>query len=95
MESRDEYIRRMHETLDRLSAEIDHLSDRAGKVGAEAKTEVAARLAEAKVKRDAALARIDELKNSGDGAWQDLKAGAELARKALGDAVDSARARFR
>ena len=95
MGTKDEYVRKLHEALDRFSTEIDHLSEKGARAGEETKAGIEERLAEARVKRDEAKARLAELHAAGDSAWEDLKAGAELAWTALGSAIDSAKSRFK
>jgi len=45
-------------------------------------------------KQEAAQEKLRELKNAGEDAWEDLKAGTELACDSLGEAVKSATSRF-
>jgi multidrug resistance efflux pump len=94
MANREEYLRKLHESLERWNGEIDRLAVQAALAKAEARDEIEGRLAELRRTRDAATARLEELKAAGDDAWEDLKSGAELAWSALGDALDSARKRF-
>jgi uncharacterized coiled-coil DUF342 family protein len=46
-------------------------------------------------KRDEARKRLDTLQQSSGGAWDDMKAGVEVAWEALGEALNSARSRFK
>ena len=39
--------------------------------------------------------RMEHLQQSGEGAWEDLKAGVELAWDAMGEAMESATSRFK
>ncbi len=95
MSTRDEYVQKMHDMLQKLDAEIDTLAARAGHVEADVRDEYHRQLAQLRTRRDEARAKLDALREAGEGAWQDLKAGVELARQALGEAVDSARSRLR
>lgn len=95
MSSRDEYIRRMQAKLDEWNADIDSLTVKAGEVSADARSECNEQIASLKAKQTAARQKIDELQHSGEGAWEDLKTGIELAWSAIGEAIDSARSRFR
>lgn len=90
MGTRDEYVHKMHELLDKLNAEIDALTERAENAGADMRDE----LAELRGKQDQARTKLASLRDAGEGAWQDLKAGVEMAKDAIGEAIESARSRF-
>src|SRR5512139_438252 len=89
--TREDYVRKMHVLLDELNAEIDVVTKRAENAGADVRDE----LAELRARQDEAGTRLASLRESGEGAWQDLKAGVDLARDAVGEALESARSRFR
>jgi uncharacterized coiled-coil DUF342 family protein len=95
MSAKDEYVRKMHSKLDQLNAEIDVLAAKADQAKAEAHAEYDKQIETLRSKRDHAKKRMDELQQSGEGAWEDLKAGVEMAWDALGEAVRSARSRFK
>lgn len=52
-------------------------------------------IAALRVRQDEARAKLESLRNAGEGAWQDLKAGVELAWEAIGEAIESARTHFK
>jgi len=89
--TRDDYVQKMHALLDSLNDEIDALTKRAENAGADVREE----LAELRAKQHEAHTRLASLRDSGGEAWQDLKAGVELARDAVGEALESARSRFK
>ena len=95
MSSRDEYVRKLQEKLGEWNAEIDTLVAKAGEVKADAKLEYAEQIAALKAKQSAAREKIEELQQSGGSAWEDLKSGIELAWTAMGEAIDSAKSRFK
>lgn len=95
MTNRDEYIRMLQAKLGEWNAEIDALTAKAGKVTAEVKQEYAGQIELIKAKQTTARKKIDELQHAGEGAWEDLKSGIDLALTALGEALDSARSRFK
>src|SRR5512134_3060805 len=76
--TRDDYVQKMHVLLDELNAEIDALTRRAENAGADVRDE----LAELRTRQDEARTRLASLRDAGEGAWQDLKAGVDLARDA-------------
>lgn len=91
MSTRDDYVQKMHVLLDELNGEIDALMKRAENTGADLRDE----LAELRGKQDEARTRLASLGNAGEGAWQDLKAGVEMAKDAIGEAIESAKSRFK
>jgi outer membrane murein-binding lipoprotein Lpp len=95
MSSRDQYVRRMQEKLDEWNTEIDTLSAKADKVTADIRSEYAEQISALKEKQAAARQKIEEIQHSGESAWEDLKSGMELAWTAIGEAVDSAKTRFK
>lgn len=95
MTNRDEYIRMMQAKLGEWNAEIDVLTAKAGKVTTDVKQEYAEQIEILKAKQAAARTKIDELQHAGEGAWEDLKSGIDLALTAMMEALDSARSRFK
>ncbi|MFA7403658.1 MAG: coiled coil domain-containing protein [Pelobacteraceae bacterium] len=95
MNSRDEYVRKMQAKLEEWNAEIDVLSAKAGKVTADVRNEYSEQIESLKAKQAIARKRIEELQHSGEGAWEDLKSGIDLAWDAMGEAINSARSRFK
>lgn len=72
---RDEYTRAMSKRLDELNLKYEDLKDRAGKAEVQAKKSLEKKLDEAKVKRDAAAKKLDELKAAGADRWEKVKEG--------------------
>lgn len=95
MSSKDEYIRKMQAKMDEWSAEIEKLTAKAGEVSADVKAEYHEQIESLQAKQAAARQKIEELQQAGEGAWADLKSGIELAWTAMGEAIDSARSRFK
>lgn len=95
MSSRDEYVRKMQAKLTELNADIDKLAAKAGEVSANLRSEYNEEMAALKVKQAAARQKIEEVQKSGESAWQDLKAGIDLAWTVIGESIDSARSRFK
>jgi uncharacterized coiled-coil DUF342 family protein len=95
MSSRDEYIRKMQAKLEEWNTEIDTLTAKAVDVTADVKNEYNEQIESLKTKQAAARQKIEELQQAGESAWEDLKSGVELAWTAIGEAIDSARSRFR
>lgn len=95
MSTRDEYVRKMHSLLDKGSAEIDALEAKAEHAEAGAREAYQKQLAALRVRQDEARARLESLRTAGEGAWQDLKAGVEMAWEAIGEAIESAKSRIK
>ena len=93
-EQRDAYVQKLKAKLDEWNADIDKLQAKAGQATADAKEKYSHQIDELKAKQMEAQAKMKELGKAGDEAWQDVKAGADLAWKALGEAVQSAKSRF-
>jgi uncharacterized coiled-coil DUF342 family protein len=95
MNSRDEYLRKMQAKLEEWNAEIDTLTAKAGEVTAEVKNEYNEQIESLKAKQIATRQKIEELQHAGESAWEDLKSGIDLAWTAMGEAIDSAKSRFK
>lgn len=95
MKSKEEYIHSMQAKLEDWNADIDTLTAKAGEVSADLKIEYAEQIATLKAKQAAARQKIDELQKSGGNAWRDLKSGIDMAWSAIGEAIDSAKSRFK
>ena len=95
MSSRDEYIRKMQAKLEEWNADIDTLTAKANEVSADIRSEYNEQIESLKSKQAAARQKIEEVQQAGEGAWGDLKSGIELALSAMGEAIDSARSRFK
>jgi uncharacterized coiled-coil DUF342 family protein len=95
MSSRDEYVRRMQAKLEEWNAEIDTLTARADKATSDLRNEYSEQISALKARQATARQKIEELQQSGESAWEDLKSGIELAWTAMGEAIDSARSRFK
>lgn len=72
---RDEYAREMSKRLDELNVKYEELKGRAAKAEGQAKKDLEKKLVEAKLKRDAAAKKLDELKEAGADRWEKVKEG--------------------
>ena len=95
MSSRDEYVRKMQAKLEEWNADIDRLTAKADEVSADLRSEYSEQIAALQAKQAAAREKIEEMQKSGESAWQDLKAGADLAWTAIAESIDSAKSRFK
>lgn len=94
-DKRKAYEEKLAAQIHELSARITLLKARADKATAEAKIEYAKSIENLQLKRDAARAKLHELKAAGDEAWDDLKAGAEKAWDELKSAFHAAAEKFK
>jgi uncharacterized coiled-coil DUF342 family protein len=85
----------MQAKLEEWNVEIDILTAKAGKVSDDVRKEYNEQIESLKAKQISVRQKIEELQQSGESAWEDLKSGFELAWTAMGEAIDSARSRFK
>lgn len=95
MSTKQAYQQKLQAQLDEWSAEIGKLQAKGDQVSADARIEYDRQVQELRTMQAEARRKMGELKNAGDDAWQDLKAGIEHAWNDLGRATKSAAARFR
>lgn len=72
---RDEYAREMHKQLDQLDAKYEELKTSAAKAEGQVKKDLEKKVEAAKVKRDAAAKKLDELKAAAPDSWEKIKEG--------------------
>jgi hypothetical protein len=94
MTTRREYIEKLKTKLDEWDADIDELEANALKTKADLKYELEDQIASLKIKRDIARAKLLELMDSGEDAWQDIKDGVDEAWNSLKLAIEKARSHF-
>ena len=94
MADKDAYVQKLHAKIDEWDAEIDKLKAKAGQAEADVQVNYNKELENLKVKRREAGKKLEEVRQAGEGAWEDIKAGAQSAMKALETALKSAKSRF-
>jgi len=94
-EKRDAFVKKIKARIDEWNAEIDRLKARAEQAEADARIEYHDEIQELKNYRNDARKKLDKLQHAGEGAWEDLRAGVEMAFDAMNQAVNSARNRFK
>jgi uncharacterized coiled-coil DUF342 family protein len=95
MKTKEAYIQKLHAKIDEWNADIDRLKAKADQVEADSKIEYQKQLQALKSKRDEIEKKVSEISRSGENAWEDLKAGADLAWEAMSEAIKSATTRFK
>ncbi|WP_255856463.1 coiled coil domain-containing protein [Marinobacterium rhizophilum] len=92
---KDAYEKKMQAQLDEWGAEIKKLKAQADKAKADAQLEYFRQIEELRERQHEAKAKLTEIQQASDTAWEDMKAGAEKARDSLADAMRAARSRFK
>ena len=94
MADKDAYVKKMHAKLDEWNAEIDKLKAKADQAEAESRIEYQNQIEDLQDKRTEAKKKLSQVKEAGEGAWEDLKSGVQDAWDAMDKAVKSARSKF-
>jgi outer membrane murein-binding lipoprotein Lpp len=95
MNTKNEYVEKLHSKIDEWSTDIDRLKAKIERMEGETQQNLQNSVEELKARRDQMQTHLEDIRRSGDDAWQDLKAGAELAWTAMNEAVNSATSRFK
>ena len=95
MSVKEAFQKKLQAQLDEWETEINKLKARADKAGAEARLEYYKHVESLQAKHKAAKRKLDEFKETGDDAWEDLKDGMENAWSDLSNGVKSVMSRFK
>lgn len=90
MESKQAYEQKMQAKIDQWRSEMDRLKAKASEADADARIEYEKQMDNLKEKQKEAAARLNELRDAGSEAWDEMKSGVEKAARELGDAFASA-----
>lgn len=93
--NRDAYVEKTKAKLDEWNAEIAKLEAKAKHKEADAQMKIEEQIETLKKKRKSTEEDLDKLRQAGESAWEDLKAGVENAATSLGEAIRSAQSRFK
>ena len=91
---KDEFQGRLEARLEELDGEIAALREKGRDLKDEAKADWDRKLADLEAKRDAARAKLTEVKQSGAAAWKDVQQGAQSAWDDLEQAFKDAAREF-
>ena len=83
MPNRDAYVERMKIQLDELNAGLDQLEGKVHIAEVQLMTACQSEMSTLRLQLRNALAKLDEVKPSGENAWEHLKAETERAHDAL------------
>jgi outer membrane murein-binding lipoprotein Lpp len=95
MTNRDDYVKKMHAKLDQWNADIDRLEAKMKAASADVQVVYQRKLDQLRAQRDEAASRLQRLRESSGAAWEELRAGMELAWGALSEALQSAKSQFK
>lgn len=91
---RDAYVEQLKTQLGGWSADIEKLKARASKISADARAEYEEQLAGLREQRDALAAKVTELQEASDEAWDDVEKGAQAAWDGAKESFQKAMSRF-
>jgi hypothetical protein len=95
MSMKEAYEKKQQAQLNEWGAQIQKLKAKADVAGADAQVDFYKQIEELRSIQDVANHKLTEIKNTGDEAWEDLKAGMESARGSFGNALKIAVSRFK
>lgn len=95
MKSKDEYNAKIDSQLKEMSIKIANLKAKAKLVEADLRAEYFQEVEALRARKEAVQAKLEELKKSGDEAWEALRTGLEQAASELKDAINSAASKFK
>ncbi|MCG2590549.1 hypothetical protein [Rhodohalobacter sulfatireducens] len=94
MSNKEAYKEKIRAQLDEWKAEADKLRARIKQKQAEGKIDSQKYLDELKVKQSKARAKLEELEDAGEDAWEDIKKGLEKATADLKETYSKAKRKF-
>ena len=94
MSMKQAYVQKLQAQMNDWNAEISKLKAKAEGAEADAQLEYYKQIEELREQQQDAQAKLNELREAGEDAWEDLKAGIDNAWSSLGEAVKTAASRF-
>lgn len=94
-ENKDAYVEKLQAKMDEWNAEIKKLDAKARQAEADSKIKYEKELEDLRARRKDLEEKMSRLRESGEGAWKDLKTGIESAWQSLDTAITSAASRFK
>jgi len=95
MITRDEFVKNLKTRLDELNTGIEKIEHKTKSVEENTKAKLQAQIKYLQEKRDSAFAKIQEVKNTSEETWHDLKQGTENVFNSLKDALTKTMAHFK
>ena len=95
MLTKDEYVAKMKQRLDKWSAEMDALEAKALKTQEDAKAKYQEQLIALRAKRKEGEEKLEAIKSATEDSWEQLKAETENVWEAFKDCVHAFKAHFK
>lgn len=95
MNTRKEYIEQLKTRLDGWNADIGKMEEKLRGMKTDLRIDYEMALEDLRKKRDDANVKFKELQASGEEAWEDVRAGADVVWAAVREAYDKAASRFK
>ena len=95
MGKRDIYVEKLKTQLDKWNADIDKLETKIREYEVSARQQYETELIELREKRNEARARLTELQEASEDAWEDLLHGFERSWDILRESIEHAISRFK
>ncbi|MBN1696436.1 MAG: hypothetical protein JW881_02875 [Spirochaetales bacterium] len=95
MITKDEFVNDLKNQLDELNTGIDNIEKKVKVVREGSKARLQARITYLREKRDAALSKLQEVKNTSEETWQDMKKGTINIINSLKNAILKTKSHFK
>jgi uncharacterized protein YhaN len=93
--SREDFVIKLKEKIDLWNADLDKLQARADQASAEARVKYQQQIEDLHAKRGELEVKMAQLRGAGEGAWDDVRTGMEIAWSSMSEALSSALQRFK
>lgn len=94
MSMKQAYVEKVQARLNEWDSEIEQLKARADEAEADAKIKYYEQIETLREQQQKAQSKLDDLRASGEDAWEDMKAGVQSAWDSLEKAAKDAKSRF-
>ncbi|CCK75164.1 conserved hypothetical protein [Oleispira antarctica RB-8] len=91
MSERQKHVDTMKAKIDEWNNDINEIEKKAKNASSDLNEEYQSQIGALKKQRDEAFVKLEEIQNTTDSAWQDVKSGAEDAWDAISHAFSSAK----
>lgn len=93
--SREDFVLKLKEKIDLWNADFDKLQAKADQASVEARIKYQQQIEDLQEKRRGLEEKMVQLRGAGEGAWEDVKTGMEIAWSSMSEALSSALQRFK
>jgi uncharacterized coiled-coil DUF342 family protein len=95
MDTKDEFMLKIHSRLDQCKNEIDALITKVDQTEEQVQAKFRKQIEALHSKRDEVHKKLHELEQASESAWEDMKLGIEIALGDISEAINSAISRFK